>query len=144
MKIKVLTWFIKRSESKAQLIEDTICYSRYDIYFLMASDVMAERLRYQEVSSLTFFFSFYFPIDFPFFSLSLIFLFLLRIYPILALLVLYLKSRAFENRQVFSPFSWVNFSSFFRHLWVFSFLQVCIFGQILNACKTMVLAYTQK
>ena len=64
----------------------------------MASGVMAQGLRYQEVSSLMVF-SFYFPIDFPFFSLFLIFL-LLCIYPILALLVLYLKSRA-VNFQVF-------------------------------------------
>ena len=139
-----------------QSIEDIISFRIYDSYF--HHDVRGHGAGVTLPISMRmdlfffFFFLFFFAIFlqiFPSFSLF-VSLFLMSI--LLGIYLIFLfwpclfteTSRAFEKRQGQSPFSELNFSSFFRHLKASGVLPVCVSGLILWAYKVTVLAHTKK
>ena len=136
-----------------QSIGDIISFRMYDSYFHHnvrghgAGVTLPISMRVD-----LFFFLFFFAIFlqiFPSFSLFVslfLFSFLLGIYLIFLFwpCLFTETSRAFEKRQGQSPFSDLNFSSFFRHLKASGVLLVCASGLILRAYKVTILAHTKK
>ena len=134
-----------------QSTEDIISFIIYDSYFHHDVRGHGAGVTLPISMHMFFFFCFFFAIFLQIFPLFLsLSLFLMSI--LLGIYLIFLfwpclfteTSRAFEKRQGQSPFSELNFSSFFRHLKASGVLPVCVSGLILWAYKVTVLAHTIK